>query len=244
MPIVVDITATEIAPTIEEILVHQGVPPGVAIDEATLAPARQASDLLARLSRPTGAYALTTSDQFASVYGGSGRNDEDTPLEDIYKRADALALFAATIGGEVEREIRRLFEINEFPLGSMLDAAASVSAEKAVDIVQDRFQRDLADERHWISTMGVMPFSPGYCGWHVSGQRALFDVLHPERIGIELSESCLMQPLKSISGVFVAGAKEIFEFDDDFVFCSDCATRSCRDRIKAILENQPKADTR
>jgi hypothetical protein len=43
-----------------------------------------------------------------------------------------------------------------------------------------------------------------------------------------------MQPLKSVSGVIVAGRIEIFEFDDVFSFCSGCATHDCRDRIRSL----------
>jgi hypothetical protein len=78
-------------------------------------------------------------------------------------------------------------------------------------------------------------YSPGYCGWHVSGQRKLFDYLLPEEIGITLRESFLMQPLKSISGVVIAGRRQIFDFENTFDFCDDCSTWTCRERISAIL---------
>ncbi len=241
---VIDIKTEDITPSITGILAHQGMPPHVQADEPTLKPAREAIALWEHLSQPVGIFAEIAIHEFAQVYIGESRNEPETPLPNIYQRANALALFAVTVGHDVEQEIRRLFETNEFPLGAMLDAAASVSAEKAVDVVQDRFRKHLSVVGRWDRSKGVMPFSPGYCGWHVSGQRALFDTLHPEEIGIELSDSYLMQPLKSISGVLVAGAKDIFQFDDDFPFCSECATRSCRERIMSIIENQPKADTR
>lgn len=241
---VIDIEAEEIAPTVEELLNQQGVPPGAVHDEPTLRAAREAIALWGHLSQPMGIFAEIAIHDFAQVYIGNGRNEPDTPLPNIYQRADALALFAVTVGHDVEQEIRRLFETNEFPLGAMLDAAASVSAENAADIVQDKFQKHLSVIGRWDRSKGIMPFSPGYCGWHVSGQRALFDTLHPEEIGIELSDSYLMQPLKSISGLLVAGPRDIFQFDDDFPFCSECATHSCRERIMSIIENHPKADTR
>jgi hypothetical protein len=81
----------------------------------------------------------------------------------------------------------------------------------------------------------MMRFSPGYCGWDLTAQRGLFEALQPAEIGITLSESCLMRPLKSISGVFIAGEKGIFVFDDVFSFCGECATHECRDRITALL---------
>jgi hypothetical protein len=80
----------------------------------------------------------------------------------------------------------------------------------------------------------VLPYSPGYCGWHISGQRALFRHLEPERIGITLNTSFLMQPLKSVSGVLVVGDPRIHEFDNDFDFCAECATLDCRARIGSV----------
>jgi hypothetical protein len=80
-----------------------------------------------------------------------------------------------------------------------------------------------------------MRFSPGYCGWHVTGQKKLFAALHPEEIDITLTPSCLMKPLKSISGVIIAGDMEIFRFDDSFAFCAECSTHVCRERLATLI---------
>jgi hypothetical protein len=81
----------------------------------------------------------------------------------------------------------------------------------------------------------VLPYSPGYCGWHVSGQLALFDCLGPDEVGVELSESCLMRPLKSVSGVLVAAEPEVHTFVNDFPFCGDCVDHQCRERIARVV---------
>ncbi|MFC2086489.1 hypothetical protein ACFLQ9_02090, partial [Bacteroidota bacterium] len=52
----------------------------------------------------------------------------------------------------------------------------------------------------------------------------------PESIGISLNNQFLMIPLKSISGVLIAGKKEIHNFDNDFSFCAQCKTFSCMGR--------------
>jgi hypothetical protein len=80
----------------------------------------------------------------------------------------------------------------------------------------------------------VLTYSPGYCGWHITGQRALFARLKPEEIGIKLTASCLMRPLKSVSGVILAGEREAHLFDDSYPFCDECADRPCRARIASL----------
>ena len=80
----------------------------------------------------------------------------------------------------------------------------------------------------------LLRYSPGYCGWHVSGQKRLFEFLQPQQIGITLRESFLMQPLKSISGVMIAGPIDIHRFKNDYPFCERCETEGCRERIRAL----------
>jgi hypothetical protein len=76
----------------------------------------------------------------------------------------------------------------------------------------------------------VLLYSPGYCGWHISGQKKLFEFLRPERIDIRLNERFLMIPLKSISGVLVAGAAEIHHISERYPFCDHCQSPTCRER--------------
>ncbi len=87
---------------------------------------------------------------------------------------------------------------------------------------------------HRAARPAVLPYSPGYCGWDLSGQRQLFAQLQPDAIGISLNDSCLMQPMKSVSGVFVAGEGEIHEFVNEYDFCSLCTTMACRRRLKSL----------
>ena len=76
----------------------------------------------------------------------------------------------------------------------------------------------------------VLPYSPGYCGWHVSGQRALFAYLDAGEIGVTLNASCLMNPLKSVSGVLAAGPPDIHRFAPTYACCAECRNRTCLGR--------------
>lgn len=216
------------------VLASQGIPAGAEVSERILRLVRQARELYSSLARPRCLIAEIGREEFAELYRGEGRNEPETPLGKIYPRADRLALFAATMGGEVSRRIGELFTDNDPALAVMLDAIASDRAEWAAEAAARCYLDRLVCGGAALSPTFVLAYSPGYCGWHITGQRRLFAYLRPEEIGITLNDSCLMQPLKSVSGVLVAGSAAIHEFDDDFDFCSECGTHNCRERIAAI----------
>ena len=51
-----------------------------------------------------------------------------------------------------------------------------------------------------------------------------------------LNDSCLMTPIKSVSGVLVCGPGEIHRFRPDFDFCEDCKTQACGARMASVLK--------
>jgi len=221
---------------VDDVLRTQGIPADEKVQPRITELAREALSAFLVLAKPRGLLMETTLEEFEVVHVGEGKNAQPEPLADISRRADSLALFAVTVGDTICQEIARQFEVNEYAKAAMLDAAASEGTERLAKEMERCFGDHLSKGRRRDDPYGTMPFSPGYCGWHISAQRKLFDTLHPEEIGIYLNESFLMQPLKSISGVMVAGPKEIFDFDDDFEFCSECRTRSCRERIDKLRQ--------
>lgn len=237
---ILEIPVRAVAPDPQAVLELQGLPTGAKPDERLRALLGEACEELARYAAPRGAFTPVSAHEFTPVYAGEGRNEPQTPLASIYPRAHALALFIVTLGEEVSRRIAELFQCTDFALASLLDSAASTSTELAADIVESRFLESLPAPPA-TATASPAPralrYSPGYCGWHVSGQRALLARLEPERIGIRLRESFLMEPLKSLSGVIVVGPAEIHDFEASFPFCSACRTRTCRERIRRIARS-------
>lgn len=233
---IVDIPIDKVIPSSNAVLKDQGIPNGVTSDERITRLVEESISIYKDLSKPAGITMEITKNDFKAVYHGEGRNDDETPVDNIYKSSNSLALFAVTIGNDICEEINRLFSKREFALGSMLDSAASEGTEIAAQVVEKYYHDFLKEKNRFHSSSGVMRFSPGYCGWHLSAQKKLFEFLNPGEIGIGLGESFLMIPLKSISGVIIAGPKEIFKFDDSYPFCSSCDTHSCRERIKAVFK--------
>jgi hypothetical protein len=244
MSTIVALSVNEVMPDRAEMGRISGVPPdrlagGHDRAEQDRLPGliEQALDLLRSCAEPAGIVREVTREQFAVIYAGEGRNAPESPLASIHPRAERLALFAATVGTRVSGRIAELFQAREFALATLLDGAASAAAERAASAV----------EAHWLGTLSTraaagpsipaggvhaVRYSPGYCGWHLTGQRTLFEALHPQEIGMTLRESCLMEPLKSISGVIVVGRREIHAFTPDYPFCTECRTRGCRERMR------------
>ncbi len=218
----------------QTVLSAQGIPGDAAIPDRVAALVDDAFEIYSRLVDPVGIRAEVSVEEFSAIYRGDGRNAPRTPLEGIFPDARRLALFAVTVGEAVCVEILRLFGDGDPPLGYTLDTIASAGAESLAAVMARDYQDSLSKSGSIGPDMRVLPYSPGYCGWHVSGQGKLFDVLRPEQIGVSLNASYLMQPVKSVSGVLVAADKEVHEFDIDFDFCTDCADQECRERIQSI----------
>jgi hypothetical protein len=227
------------APSREVVLDRQGVPQGHVVSERVLKLAEASMALYESLAEPRGIVAEVPLAQFQEIFQGEGNNELPAPLPEIVKEADALALFAATVGEPVSGKIRDLFQENDPATALMLDGIASDRAETATTLLAQTFLDTLLQEGRVNHEAGALPYSPGYCGWHITGQKRLFAFLKPERIGISLSESSLMSPIKSVSGVLVVGPPQIHDFDNDFDFCFDCATWQCRTRIASLFQLSP-----
>jgi len=224
----------DLIPTVEAVLQRQGIPRNTKPEDKIVDLVSKAGQVFVETAEPTGLVMDVSVEEFAEIYAGNGLNEPETPVAEIYPKAEYLALFAITLGQSLSDSINELFEDNDFALASMLDAIGSEATELA----------GLATESDYLEQLNnvgpkerqVLRYSPGYCGWHISGQEALFEALEPEEIGIELTDSFLMQPIKSISGVMIVGPPEIHDFVISYKFCDNCKTRDCRQRIKRVFE--------
>jgi hypothetical protein len=222
-----------VMPTREDVLAAQGVPRNTELSPRVVALAEDALRLFEDLAQPKGVREDVSREAFAGIFEGEGQNAPDAALTGVLPEALRLALFAVTVGQPVCDEIQRLFDHNDPALGCMLDGVASVVAENMATVMAKEYQAEVVRDSKPRNALSVLPYSPGYCGWDTSGQRSLFVALGPEIIGITLNSSCLMQPLKSVSGVLVAAPPEDHEIEPSFSFCSSCLTQECRDRAQS-----------
>lgn len=141
----------------------------------------------------------------------------------------AFAFFVATSGREFEDFQQQLKRENDMVRIFIADALGSVIAEKTADRMEEMLQDEIGT-RGWKHTNR---FSPGYCGWHVSEQQRLFSLFPvTEPCGVQLTDSSLMLPIKSVSGVIGVGP-EVRKLE---YTCGLCDYAKCYKRRKKAKE--------
>jgi hypothetical protein len=136
------------------------------------------------------------------------RNAEDTPLDTgtqvqgYMHGASYLALFACTAGPLFSRLSEQYNKNGAYLEAFIIDAIGSLTVENAVNKIQAQLEIFANENGMKISNR----YSPGYCNWHLSGQKALFEYMEKIPVNVTLTESCLMLPIKSVSGIIGIGS--------------------------------------
>ncbi|MGD0099089.1 MAG: hypothetical protein ABSC60_01935 [Acidobacteriota bacterium] len=232
-----ELNVKDLTPTPAEVLANQGMGGRANIPEKIKSLLDTALEIFGQLAEPKGLMQDLSISEFQAVYDGNGLNSSEGPVPMIVPRADALALFAATLGNAIISKSSELFAKGGPALGFMLDAVNASGAERLGRQMCLQFLDLLPEEIRAGRKLKAQYYSPGHCGWHISGQTKLFQALHPEEIGITVNANWAMKPVKSISGVLVAGDIEIHRFQPAFSFCKQCKEHKCVKRL-LLLENE------
>ncbi len=120
---------------------------------------------------------------------------ESLPDIRYFEEASQVALSICTIGDELPKMVKNLFDMGNLADGTIYDAIGSVAADAVADKVNE-----LIDEYAIHNDLETTQrFSPGYCSWPLSGQSLFFEKLNSKDIGVKLTKSFLMLPVKSVS---------------------------------------------
>jgi hypothetical protein len=151
------------------------------------------------------------------VYLEGGSYFQSGHLAVLLEGADRIMVCCCTIGSALEKKVGELSNQGELMLAYFLD----IYGATAVGVLGKSLYNQLQKELIGLGT--TVPMEPGQLDWHVLDQRVLFQLLHPEEIGITLSDSLMMNPFKSISSVFGIGAPD--QVKKGVISCSVCPKR-------------------
>lgn len=142
------------------------------------------------------------------------------------RNADSIAIFAATLGNKFD-ELIALSKEKDLLDAFIIDTLGSELIEMVGDWLELQIQENIGNKN--ISNR----LSPGYCGWSVSEQQKIFALLGNNCCGISISDSSLMNPIKSISGIIGIGEKLVRQ---DYQ-CKICSLENCYKRKRVEVSN-------
>jgi hypothetical protein len=107
----------------------------------------------------------------------------------------------ATIGSVLDETVSSIFKVDPV-LAVALDGVGSAAVEKLAIMACNHFESQI--KVNGLNT--TIPLNPGMVGWPVDqGQLEIFSLLDSEQINVDLTESCMMIPNKSLSMVLGLG---------------------------------------
>jgi len=149
---------------------------------------------------------------------------ESTVVSRLLERCEIVAVFALTIGSHLEDMVAYLSESGLVLQATVLDAIGSGVAENLAHHIEDRIAELVGAGGFVISRR----FSPGYCDWDVEQQGMVFRAMNGDTAGIQLTDSMLMMPRKSVSGIIGIGmpGNDIEKYNP----CITCSEKDCPGR--------------
>lgn len=228
-------TFNEVAPSVGELLNFLQ-----AADSDESHPVRACVDeLLARLSTHNGimgGYIIKEAQELNHREGILVLNEIELTIgrqvAHYLKGSSHVALFICTAGQVFTDLTKELNAQGDFMEAFVADSIGSLTVEHAMDRIQAQLSASLSAGGLSISNR----YSPGYCNWHLSGQTNLFRLIGGNPIGISLSDSCLMSPIKSVSGIIGVG-KDIRRQEYGCKVCGDeaCIYRQLKHKTEDEL---------
>ena len=225
----VKIDKTRILPDPSEILKLLGENQEISDPHTTDLVTHYISECL-RYSSPEGAFLFTEAldPETSGTLRISGLSFESGKIiQKMLRNSEYYALFLVTAGPEPEILARSLLNEGNYLDGYIVDLVASTIVDLAADQVEDNIRQLMQVRGLQITNR----YSPGYCSWNVDEQQKLFSLFPEECCGISLTETSLMNPIKSISGIIGIGAGVTYR-DYSCELCSmpDCQFRRSRNQ--------------
>lgn len=149
------------------------------------------------------------------------------------RNSESVVFFICTAGQEISELSRNLMLGDDPVLGYIYDVLGSVTVEAAMDKIHLEIKDMAALSRQLVTNR----YSPGYCRWSLADQHKLFSFFPENCCGISLTDSALMHPIKSVSGIIGMGRDVKYrEYNCDICGLTDCFYRNRQPEKQPELE--------
>jgi hypothetical protein len=206
--------------TVEQMLVQQGRPTStVPLKPSTALFYQQALRKATGLAEPVALYDVfevrgVEGDRLILANGHAFRSHL---VVSRFSPARRLAVAICTIGPRVEAEASASFADGNGAYGFLIDSAGSLAVSQTAQALVAHLQ-DVAAQ---VGMKASFPISPGSADCTLEDQRTVFDLLPAQDIGVRLSDSYLMLPLKSVSMLIALG--QDLPSADEMAQCDFCS---------------------
>jgi len=123
---------------------------------------------------------------------------KSTKLAKFLKGSSESLIMAVTAGQDIVDAIVENSSSDNLTLGVVLDAVASEMTDAGLQWIMNYFATSLKRER---KTITQKRFSAGYGDFDIINQKAIYDLLQLERLGVILTSSYILVPEKSVTAV-------------------------------------------
>jgi len=110
----------------------------------------------------------------------------------------------ASAGKDIIDAIKRGSAEGSLTQGVIYDAVASEVTDVALDWIMDYFNRELRRENKQLD---AKRYSAGYGDFSLENQKAIYEMLKLEKLGVNITDKCILVPEKSVTAV--SGVREI-----------------------------------
>jgi 5-methyltetrahydrofolate--homocysteine methyltransferase len=199
---------------------------GGAISQTAMESIEECEKKLLETVRPVFVYRVFRIKGFYPLELENGPVFEGNDISDHLEGCEYAAVFAVTIGADVDALLRRL-QITDMAKSVITDALASAAAEQAADLAEEEIKQSLPGKYF------TWRYSPGYGDLPLSVQPKLLGALGAgKKAGIVLQKENMMSPMKSVTAVIGVSDKEI---EKKRMGCAECRSfEGCSLRRKGL----------
>lgn len=187
---------------------------------------RSMLDTALKIARPKAAYTVSFIDEKEdNTVTIEGVTFTSRTLSKNLKSVERVFAFVATCGKELNEPF---FDDNDMVKEYWWDLIKSSALYAAHQYLMDYLHRKYRLDK----TASMMPGSGDVSIWPIEQQKGLFELLGDteSQIGVKLTDSFLMVPNKTLSGI-------LFPTEKDFQSCQVCHRENCPSRKAAFNEN-------